>query len=511
MRTFCRKALPEWTPAVMPCTTSLSTVAAPMPMSWIRSEPIVPAPTSTCEMSIERSALSVEADDRLRRRDGECRTGAGSVPCSRLPDLFVRGGTTANQHTRSAPAQCAVSALRPRVLQRSQRLEINHAIAITSPVCEFCHGWDPADALSSPSINARAHRRTRSRASMPSTRHAVLGIMLAAGMSLAVPAPAAAEGVPDEAKIAGRTVAVLPARRRGLFPRDGQWPRADAGRDQGPQHVAGLDRRRRPVLGPPHPRHVRCVRPAQDDLLAPQPEEPSQQSLALSWPDQRALLRRGEGPRSRAFRAVARPAARRLPARPVRRRRRNIRAWRSARAARTCRSAPTMASRPASSACGCSRTRPSTRRQPRSGIPVRFYTDPDYYNDKDLVRPYRVGMSCAFCHVGPSPIAPPADPENPKWENINATVGSQYFWIDRIFAWEANPAQLHVPAGPHPASRHAGHLAGLDRLHQQPAHDERDLQSRPAPRPGQALGRGDAWAGASSTTSSSTTSSTTAR
>ena len=58
-RTFCRKALPEWTPAVMPWTTSLSTVAAPMPMSWIRSEPIVPAPTSTWEMSIERSALSV--------------------------------------------------------------------------------------------------------------------------------------------------------------------------------------------------------------------------------------------------------------------------------------------------------------------------------------------------------------------------------------------------------------------------------------------------------------------
>ena len=72
--------------------------------------------------------------------------------------------------------------------------------------------------------------------------------------------------------------------------------------------------------------------------------------------------------------------------------------------------------------------------------PVRFYADPDYYNSKDLVRPYRVGMSCAFCHVGPSPIAPPEDPENPKWENINATVGSQYFWIDRIFAWEADPA-----------------------------------------------------------------------
>ena len=33
----------------------------------------------------------------------------------------------------------------------------------------------------------------------------------------------------------------------------------------------------------------------------------------------------------------------------------------------------------------------------------RYYDDPSYYNDKSLVRPYRVAMSCAFCHVGPSP------------------------------------------------------------------------------------------------------------
>ncbi|HZX70373.1 MAG TPA: hypothetical protein VFE77_06095, partial [Rhodanobacter sp.] len=32
--------------------------------------------------------------------------------------------------------------------------------------------------------------------------------------------------------------------------------------------------------------------------------------------------------------------------------------------------------------------------------PVRYYTDPSYYNRKDLVRPYRVGMTCGFCHVG---------------------------------------------------------------------------------------------------------------
>ena len=73
--------------------------------------------------------------------------------------------------------------------------------------------------------------------------------------------------------------------------------------------------------------------------------------------------------------------------------------------------------------------------------PIRYYTDPDYYNDKNLVRPYRVGMSCGFCHVGPSPIDPPKDPEHPEWKNLNSNPGAQYFWLDRIFFW--NPYRRH--------------------------------------------------------------------
>jgi hypothetical protein len=73
--------------------------------------------------------------------------------------------------------------------------------------------------------------------------------------------------------------------------------------------------------------------------------------------------------------------------------------------------------------------------------PVRYYNDPDYYSDKSLVRPYRVGMSCGFCHVGPSPIDPPKDPENPEWKNLNSNPGAQYFWLDRIFFW--NPYKRH--------------------------------------------------------------------
>jgi hypothetical protein len=70
--------------------------------------------------------------------------------------------------------------------------------------------------------------------------------------------------------------------------------------------------------------------------------------------------------------------------------------------------------------------------------PVRFYNDPTYYQQKDLIRPYRVGMACGFCHIGPSPTNPPADPEHPDMANLNSTVGSQYFWFDRVFVWSAD-------------------------------------------------------------------------
>jgi len=78
----------------------------------------------------------------------------------------------------------------------------------------------------------------------------------------------------------------------------------------------------------------------------------------------------------------------------------------------------------------------------RNWDPKRYYEDPSYYRSESLVRPYRVGMSCGFCHVGPNPTAPPADHEKPNWQNLSSLVGAQYFWVDRIFAWEADPANI---------------------------------------------------------------------
>jgi hypothetical protein len=72
--------------------------------------------------------------------------------------------------------------------------------------------------------------------------------------------------------------------------------------------------------------------------------------------------------------------------------------------------------------------------------PEKYYTDPAYYDSKDLIKPYRIGMSCGFCHVGPNPVKPPENPESPKWENLASNVGAQYFWVDRILDWNADPS-----------------------------------------------------------------------
>ena len=67
------------------------------------------------------------------------------------------------------------------------------------------------------------------------------------------------------------------------------------------------------------------------------------------------------------------------------------------------------------------------------GINHDFYENPEYFNQTTLVRPYIVGMACAFCHVGPDPVRPPADPENPKWANLNDYVGAQYLKVWKVF------------------------------------------------------------------------------
>jgi cytochrome c5 len=65
---------------------------------------------------------------------------------------------------------------------------------------------------------------------------------------------------------------------------------------------------------------------------------------------------------------------------------------------------------------------------------ARFMNDPTYYNDNKLVRPYRVGVSCGACHISPLPTNPPADPAEPKWENLASAIGNQYIREGKVFA-----------------------------------------------------------------------------
>jgi hypothetical protein len=64
----------------------------------------------------------------------------------------------------------------------------------------------------------------------------------------------------------------------------------------------------------------------------------------------------------------------------------------------------------------------------------RFYEDKAYYSDNKLVRPYRVGVACGACHIAPNPSKPPADPENPRWENLASAIGNQYINEGKVFA-----------------------------------------------------------------------------
>ena len=63
----------------------------------------------------------------------------------------------------------------------------------------------------------------------------------------------------------------------------------------------------------------------------------------------------------------------------------------------------------------------------------RYFEDPTYYNDKNLVRPYMVGMSCSFCHTGPDPTSPPANPAEPEYGNLSDYVGQHFMKVWEVF------------------------------------------------------------------------------
>ena len=44
----------------------------------------------------------------------------------------------------------------------------------------------------------------------------------------------------------------------------------------------------------------------------------------------------------------------------------------------------------------------------------RYLSDESYYKDPSMVRPFRVGMACAFCHTSYNPLRPPTRSSEPQ-------------------------------------------------------------------------------------------------
>jgi hypothetical protein len=70
---------------------------------------------------------------------------------------------------------------------------------------------------------------------------------------------------------------------------------------------------------------------------------------------------------------------------------------------------------------------------------ARYYQDQGYYYSSKLVRPYRVGMTCAFCHVSFHPLNAPTNTAEPDWKNLSNNIGAQYLWINRVFGYDLKP------------------------------------------------------------------------
>jgi hypothetical protein len=58
--------------------------------------------------------------------------------------------------------------------------------------------------------------------------------------------------------------------------------------------------------------------------------------------------------------------------------------------------------------------------------PKKWSTEKYIKGGEYLEAPYQVGMACVFCHIGFNPLNPPANPEEPHWDNLTSTIGNQY-------------------------------------------------------------------------------------
>ena len=288
--------------------------------------------------------------------------------------------------------------------------------------------------------------------------------------------PAQPGNVLDEARQAVRSAASLPAATEDYF------HDMDGGIALAKDSTTGLDpvvgrnmwlvwtRRQRRVLGQDDALHIRCVRSAEDRRLRPEQADRPRQALELPRFDQRAVLRRADRSGSESFRPAARCAQSELSRRSVRgrgevsrrphRRARQDRAGRFAvrlrqRHRRVAAVPQSRLRRGGKGEVGCGRVFQG-RSEPGASVPRRHVL---------RLLPCRPEPGASAGRSGQSAMG------RSQFHRRRAVhVGGSPVRLSR------QSRQLHLPACAHLPAGRDGHVAGLDRQHQQSAHDERGLQ-----------------------------------
>ena len=241
-----------------------------------------------------------------------------------------------------------------------------------------------------------------------------------------------------------------------------------------------LDRRQRPLLGQRYQGKPRDLRYPQGNHLASEPDllrrsalRP-QFALASARRGRRTLLRETDRSRPEAIRALARRAQCRLPADPFDNEAKYPGVKLGARGT-TFKDGTTLR---VGSYFGYATgivglrplpIRPSTKPPRTNGTPSAITPIRLLQRSENLVRPYRVGMACGFCHVGPSRSI-----RLPIQLIRNGPISIRR-WATSISGWIASLSMARTKrtsssARPFVPARYDGHVARLDRLHQQPAH-----------------------------------------
>ncbi|HWS72698.1 MAG TPA: hypothetical protein VN605_11315, partial [Thermoanaerobaculia bacterium] len=89
------------------------------------------------------------------------------------------------------------------------------------------------------------------------------------------------------------------------------------------------------------------------------------------------------------------------------------------------------------------RLSPNPKFDPKRWNASEYFDDPRKYEP-----PYLAGLTCGACHIAFNPIAPPADPEHPKWANLAGSIGNQYVLEGKMFEGSLTPRDFlwHVYA-----------------------------------------------------------------